>query len=175
MAQLGMTDREFEQYQLFMSEAVRLIGQDALLYPVDTVTEDLYSDKDITFLKPRKIGLIFDQNPRPILKKFQWLTEDEELPYLAYIVSLDHSDKAFTVQEQMKVVIQSERVLKSERYFLVSNVRGVTIDPLMWICKLVPYRPKFDMKPETSSYDSTLNKKTDTGYSYFKGDINDLD
>lgn len=168
MAVLGMSDKEFEFYQRSISEAVRLIGQDALLFPVGFVTEDLYSDKDIDYEGVRKIGLIFDSNPKPILKKFQWLTEEEELPYLAYIVPLDHDNEEFIAQENMLIQIASERVLKSERTFLVTNVRGVTLDPLMWMCKLVPHRPKVDMDPETPYIESTVAPKTDTGYSYLR-------
>lgn len=166
MPVLGMSDKEFDFYQHSMSEAVRLIGQDALLFPVGVLKEDLYSDKTVTYKGARKIGLLFDTNPRPILKKFQWLTEDEELPYLAYIVPMDYKDVPFTVQEQMVIRIASERVLESERNFLVTNVRGVTLDPLMWICKLVPHRPKIDMNPTTPQVESTRVPKTDTGFSY---------
>lgn len=168
MAELGMNDIEFEFYQRSISEAVRLIGQDAYLFPVGFVKEDLYSDKSINYEGVRKIGLLFESNPKPILKKFQWLTEDEELPYVAYIVPLDHTDEEFIAQENMLIQIDSERVLQSERTFLVTNIRGVTLDPLMWMCKLVPHRPKVDMIPDTAEVDSTVVPRTDTGFSYLK-------
>jgi hypothetical protein len=168
MALLGMSDKEFEYRQKSIAEAVKLIGQDAYLFPVDSVTEDLYSDKDIVYEGARKIGILFESNPKPILKKFQWLTEDEELPYVAYLVPLDHKNIKFTVTDQMLIRIDSTRVLESERVFLVTNVRGVELDPLMWMCKLVPFRPKVDMNPKTGEYEPTVAPKTDTGYSYLK-------
>ena len=168
MAFLGMSDKEFEFHQKSISEAVRLIGQDAFLFPVNSVSEDIYSDKIVDYEGVRRIGLLFESDPKPILKKFQWLTEEEDLPYVAYIVPLDHEDKEFVAQENMLIRIASNRVLKSERTFLVTNVRGVTLDPLMWMCKLVPYRPKVDMNPSTPSVESTVVPKTDTGFSYLK-------
>lgn len=168
MALLGMSDLEFEFHQRSITEAVRLIGQDAYLFPVNSSEEDLNSDKDIVYEGARKIGLLFDSNPKPILKKFQWLTEEEDLPYVAYIVPFDHNNIEFEVTEHMLVRIDSKRVLNSERVFLVTNVRGVTLDPLMWMCKLVPYRPKVDMRPGTGKYEPTLNPKTDTGFTYLR-------
>lgn len=168
MAILGMNDAEFNYYQAAMTEAVKMIGQDAYLFPVDSVTEDIYSDKDIVYNRARKIGLLFESNPKPILKKFQWLSEDDELPYLAYIVPFDHKSVEFTVEENMLIRIDSKRVLQSERVFIVTRVRGTTLDPLMWMCTLAPYRPKVDMVPDTPEYNATLNPKTDTGYTYLK-------
>lgn len=166
MSELGMTDKEFEQHQLFISEAVRLIGQEAHLWPVNSFDLDLYHDPTVKYKEARRIGLFFESNPRPILKKFQWLSEEEELPYVAYIVPLDYEDKEFRVQENMFLQVESTRVLESERNFLISNVRGVNIDPLMWICKLVPARPKYDQHPETPEIEVTYKPKTDSGYSY---------
>lgn len=168
MKQLLMNRREYDLWEQEISECVRLLGQKALLSPVETIFNDLYYDKDMVYEDARPIGIIFESNPRPILKKNNWLIEDDELPYVAYIVPLDNFDKPFKVSEQMFIRITSVFGLESTREFVVQRVRGTTIDPLMYICNLTPYRPKLDFKPETEQTDHTESFKTDTATTYLK-------
>lgn len=168
MAELMMVDREFDQYQRYYAEALKLIGQDAYLFPADSVEEDMYFDKSVSYSDARHIGLIFESNPRPILKRYNWLTEDEELPFLAYIAPLDNNEDGFEVRDQMKIQINSKRVISSERFFIVQKVRGSSIDPLMFICSLTPYRPKVSMRPDLEGYHSTVNGVNEAGYTYLR-------
>lgn len=167
MARLGMSPEEYDYWVSNISEAFDLIGQDAELYQVAEIDKDMYNDVDILkHFTPRNIGLIFEDNPRPVLKKFNWLTEEEEIPYVAYLCSKDSSQRSLEVQEYMVVRVLSNYGLESERLFQVSSCRGSSIDPLFWICKLVPYRNKVDMVHETRQIESTRVRKNDTNFAY---------
>ena len=78
MARLGMSPEEYDYWVSNLSEAFDLIGQDAELYQVAEIDKDMYNDVELLkHFTPRKIGLIFEDNPRPILKKYNWLMEYE--------------------------------------------------------------------------------------------------
>lgn len=170
MAILGMSQVEYDYYVDQMREAMALIGQKAYLYQVDTEIKDLYRDPDITYKDAVEIGLVFEDNPKPTLKKMNWLTEDEELPYVAHIVAVGANKEPIEIAENMKIVIPSVYGLKTNRVFVVSRVNGNHIDPVMWICKLVPYREKVDIAPETTDRFETVREEggTDTSYGYLK-------
>ena len=168
MGMLGMTPGEYDYWVSNLSEAFKLIGQDAKLYQVDTESKDSYFDPTLTHKEAIEIGVIFDNNPKPILKGFNWMTEDEEVPYLCYVVSKDSNLQPVEIREHMVIVIPSVYGLVTTREFLVTHVRGTSIDPLAWICKLVPYRKKIDMKPETAEVDPVLKDTQDVGYGYLK-------
>jgi hypothetical protein len=168
MAQLGMSPEEYDYMVSCYSEACKLVGQDAKLFPVDSEVKDIYLDPTVTYKDVRDVGVLFENNPKPILKKLNWLTEDEELPFVCYVVAKDRSLKSFEVTENMVLVVPSVYGLVTERKFVVSHVRGTSIDPLAWICKLVPYRTKLDLDTSTEEIDSTLAGKNDVNYGYLK-------
>lgn len=171
MARLGMSPEEYDYWVSNLSEAFDLIGQDAELYQVAEIDKDMYNDVELLkHFTPRKIGLIFEDNPRPILKKYNWLMEDEEIPYVAYLCSKDSSQKSLEVREYMIVRVKSNYGLESDRLYQVTSCRGSSIDPLYWICKLVPYRNKVDMVPDTKKIDSTRVRKNDTNFAYLNLD-----
>lgn len=173
MALLGMTPEEYDYMVSNMSEALKLIGQDAMLYQVYDIEKDFYNDTEsLELLSHRKIGLIFEDNPKPVLKKFNWLTEEEEIPYIAYICSKDSNQEPLVVQDRMLIRIKTNLGIESDRIFQITSVRGNSVDPLYWICKLVPYRNKVDFRPETKKVDSTRVDKNDVNYSYLKRDEN---
>lgn len=171
MARLGMTPEEYDYWVSNISEAFDLIGQDAELYQVAEIDKDLYNDVEyFKHFTPRKIGLIFEDNPKPVLKKFNWLMEEEEIPYVVYLCSKDSSQRSLVVQEHMIVRVESVLGLESERLFQVSSCRGSSIDPLFWICKLVPYRMKVDFNPDTKEIEPTRVRKNDTNFAYLNID-----
>lgn len=167
MSILGMSQKEYDYYVDQVRESMALIGQEAILYQVDTEEKDLYRDPSTTYKDAVKIALVFDDNPKPILKKHNWLTEDEELPYVAHIVALATNGEPVVVRENMKIRVKSKLGLKSDRVFLVSRVVGNHIDPITWICKLTPYREKVDMNPDTCEYEDMREEgKQDTSFGY---------
>lgn len=169
MALLGFSQTEYEYYVDQYRESMKLIGQDAWLYEVAVERKDLYRDPDLLYKKPRKISLVFEENPKPILKRNNWLTEDEELPYIAYVVAVDDEGKPVEVRQYMKIRVVSKYGLRTDRFFIVSRVTGNHIDPLMWICKLVPYREQLDLDPSTEKLEVVEDlDNTETSFGYLK-------
>lgn len=167
MAILGMSQTEYDYYVDQLREAMALIGQDAILYQVETEAKDLYRDPSVTYKEAVNIGLIFEENPKPILKQLNWLTEDEELPYVAHIVALATNKEPIIVRENMKIRVKSKYGLQADRVFVVSKVNANHIDPVTWICKLVPYREKVDFNQETEEHEDIREEgKQDTSYGY---------
>lgn len=170
MGSLTMTPDEYAYYVDNLREAFDLIGQKAYLFEVDEEVKDIYRDPTTTYKERRRISLVFEENPKPILKKFGWLSEDEELPYVANVVAVDSNGDPVEIRENMKILVVSELGLQNNRMFLVSKVTGNNIDPLTWICKLVPYRTKISLSAEEmkEEYQEPVN---DTRFSRLKVEI----
>lgn len=166
MGRLTMTKDEYNYYVDNIREAFNLIGQKAVLFQVDQEIKDIYHDTDIAYKDGKEVSIIFEDNPKPILKKFNWMTEDEELPIVANVVALADDGTPIEVRERMKILLKSELGLETQRMFLVSKVTGNSIDPLVFICKLVPYRFKTDIDLDTEGYQSSIGERDNTGFSY---------
>lgn len=166
MGLLDMSRSEAELHMKFITEAAKLRGQPCLLYQIDTSVSDLHNDKDIVYKDPVLVNILFDEHPKTILKKLNWFTEDDELPYVAYLTSMDKNYSDVRVTKDCLVETRSTQVEQSERTkFVISEVRGNSINPVYWICKLVPYRPKSKM---TEVNDPDAPNNTSMGYSYVK-------
>lgn len=166
MGLLDMSRAENELHMRFIAEAAKLRGQPCRLYQIDSSTSDLHNDKDIVYKEPVLINILFEEHPRTILKKLNWLAEDEELPYVAYLTSLDKDYTPVEVTKDCLIEMKSIQVEQAERTrFLISSVRGSQINPVFWICKLVPYRPKAYM-PDVIDPEAPNN--TEMGYSFIK-------
>lgn len=172
MGKLGMTDYE-EQYLIDSNvELVNLYGIDAKFYQYLNDNIDFYNDSFPDYLPPSDINILFETNPKPILKKMDWYTEDQELPYIAYITIKDSNNELVQVNKGCMVELSSTQYNKitkvSVRKFLISEVSGSHINPLYYTCKLVPYRKPVTQKevidPETPVKDSNL------GYNYIQRD-----
>ena len=168
MGQLGMTLKEYDYYIENLAEAFMLIGQEAKLYQVLVEEKDMYHDPSLEYGDYVNVGVIFEDNPKPILKKYNWFVEDEELPFVCYLVAKDNDGEPVDVRENCILEIPSKYGLETERRFLTISVRGSSIDPLAWICKLVPLRNKIDMIPATLETDTKLKPQDDVGFSYLK-------
>lgn len=168
MNNLMMNDREFLEYQRMYSEACRLIGQPATLYVNKNYDTDLYHDKFVEHEGGRAIGIIFEQSPMPILKQFNWMSEEDEIPYVVYMVPLDSFETPFVVEEQMIVALESTRNIQSTKLFRVNKVKGSSIDPLMFICNLAPYRAPVDFQPEVPGLQESYRPRSDMENSYLK-------
>lgn len=167
MSVLGMSELEYDYWISTISEGLKLIGNDAKLLQVEDISRDIYYDVDnITFEEATDIGILFEDNPKPILKKMGWLTEDEELPFVAYICSKDNNLQALNISTHMLIYVPSKYGVKDTKIFNVTSIRGSSINPLMWICKLVPYRPKLDFNADTPEIEHTIIDNGDDNYSY---------
>ena len=166
MGLLDMSRSEAELHMRFITEAAKLRGQPCLLYQIDNSVSDLHNDKDIVYKDSVLVNILFDEHPKTILKKLNWFTEDDELPYVAYLTNMDKNYSDVRVTKDCLIEIKSTQVEQSERTrFIISEVRGNSINPVYWICKLVPYRPKSIM---TEVIDPDAPSNTSMGYSYVK-------
>ena len=166
MGLLDMSRSEAMLHVKFITEAAKLRGQACLLYQVDKSTSDLHNDKDIIYKDPVLVNVLFDDSPKTILKKMNWFNEDEDLPYVVYLTHMDKNYSDIRVTKDCLIEMKSIQVEQAEcTRFIISDVKGNSINPVYWTCKLVPYRPKSEMK-EVQDYEAPNN--TDMGYSFIR-------
>lgn len=170
MASLGMTQKEYDYWVDNYAEAAKLIGEEAKLLQVESEYKDLYYDPDRTYKDSRDIGVLFEENPKPILKKMNWFQEDESLPYLAYVVAKDNELEPLEIKEGMIILLRSKYGLITDRRFLVTDVRGTSINPLGYLCKLVPDRERVDFDETTPEIEHSYRKPNDVNYGYLNID-----
>lgn len=163
MGLLYQNKSEHDFYARAIAEAAQLLGEPALIYIPDVKKYDINNDKQIVYQKPILINIIFEENPKPILKKNNWLTEDPDLPYVVYIPKKadDYSDVNAEKDSLIKITnIQVDNMYESD--FIITNIVGSKLRPLFWECKLAPYRPNVKGK----SHNSDVPDSTKHGYSY---------
>lgn len=166
MGLLDMSRSENALHMKFIAEAAKLRGQSCRLYQIDKKSSDLHNDKDIIYKEPVLINILFEEHPKTILKKMNWFSEDEELPYVAYLTNLDKNYQEVEIEKDCLIETKSIQVEYQERTrFLISSVRGSQVNPVFWICKLVPYRPKANM-PDVIDPEAPSN--TDMGYGFIR-------
>ena len=174
MGKLFMDATEHEFWEEEIAEAARLLGQECKLYQVDIIDEDINRDTKVSYKEPVSINILFEDNPKPKLKKLGWLTETDDLPYLAYITSLDDNYERVKVDKYAKITVLNNL---GEVDLQISEVSGSEIDPLFWICKLVPYRYNFDdnaVDKDSSDYNdasitsSSREDGSNPNYNYLK-------
>lgn len=141
MGLLDMNQSEHVLWEELIAESAKLVGQECLLYQIDTSTADLNGDAHVTYKDPVKANILFEENPKPVIKKMGWQLESDDLPYVAYITSLDDNYSRVVIEKNVKVVVPNNL---GEVDLLVSNVVGSKVNPLFWTCKLVPYRYNLD-------------------------------
>lgn len=166
MGLLDMSRGENSMWMRFIAEAAKLRGQPCILYQIDHAHHDLHNDKDIIYKEPVLFNILFEDNPKTILKKMNWFSEDEELPYVAYLVGLDESYADVEIAKDCRIDTRSIQVKQSEEtQFLISSVKGSSVNPVFWICKLVPYRPK---SIRTEVVDPESPNSTEMGYHFIQ-------
>lgn len=165
--ELMPSGREFIYLTSMMAEASKLLGQEAKLYQVKKRKEDLYHDWKRQYEDPVQIGLIFENNPQPVLKKHRWLNENEEA-YVAYLSFYDKKYQALKVEEGMLVEVITKFPVPESRIFRVSLVQSLTLNPLMWLCKLVPYREHIDLNPDSPVVEDRIQHVTSFNHSLVK-------
>lgn len=165
-----MARGEHDLWVNYMAEASRLLGHECNLYEVVQVDKDSSHDPYVQYKEePVRINILFEDNPKPTLKKLGWYNESEDLPYVAYMTYLSDKYEKVSIEEHSIVEIPHEQipgVLKNSK-FMISSISGSTINPLFWIVKLVPYRYNLD-KPKVEDKESADSEQADLGFSYFK-------
>lgn len=180
MALLGMNSNEHNLWELYITEATKLHGQKCKLYLIEEKVKDLNHDPNVTYKDPIDFNILFESNPKPILKKMGWYIEDDDLPYVAYLTSYANKHDRIELRKETKISIPNIQGISE---FTISDIRGSKINPLFWICKLVPYRynvdnPRVDLHPDDykdASVDQSRDKdevqaKGDPNYKYFRRD-----
>lgn len=71
-----------------LSEAHWLYGTLVDFYPCLSYARDVSNDPHPVWSHPEKINIYFEENPKAKLRKLNWLADDENLPFLAYISNI---------------------------------------------------------------------------------------
>lgn len=158
MSKLGVVEYEYNYIVNAYTEAFELIAQDATYYEIDSETKDKNYDPTVEYKSAREIGVIFVDNPKPILKQYGWVIEDKNT-VVVFISPKDRNLDLLDVKEHTVFDVESKYGIQSEKRFFITNVTGSTIDPFMFICTAVPYRKR--VVPEDTS-------NRETGSSYLK-------
>lgn len=161
MGLLYMNQSEHELWEELVAESAKMLGQECLLYQIDTSNPDLNRDTHVTYKEPVRVNILFEENPKPVIKKMGWQTENDDLPYVAYITNLDDDYSRIVIEKDVKISVPNNL---GEVDLLVSNVVGSKINPLFWTCKLVPYRYNLDNDEVDKNPDDYDNASiTDSG------------
>jgi len=169
MGILAYSDIEWEYLVRTVSEFFTLMGYDALLYQVECVERSLHYDIDsATFWEPVKIGIAFETNPKPLLRKWFWNTEesakDTQVVHMGFMDTLEHY---IACAPGMEFTVQVKHGIPDVKRFRVNEVHGDALNPLMWVCTVSPVRAQSDFRPEDpGEVQVTRNDPSQTRYSY---------
>ena len=145
---MGLLSMEVQEHMLhtrYIAEASKLHGHRCLLYTPKTTTHNLHHDDDSTYNNPIAASILFESDPKPVLKNYNWFSEEESMPYIAYITNLDENYQDIVIERNTIVELEHVQVHSNLiKKFIITEIRGSKINPLYWICKLVPYREKID-------------------------------
>lgn len=163
---LGMSVEEHNMWITYLAESASLLGNECSIYLIKNREDDINNDPYIEYYDPVKINILFDKNPKSILKKLGWYTEDDKLPYIAYLTCLSDNYKINYPQKYSLIEVPNTMInSKNSNKFVISDIKGSKINPLFWICKLVPYRYNLENEYVNISPDLEDNK-TFTKYKY---------
>lgn len=85
----NLNSNEHISMMLNISESLYLQGTTCKYYACKSYTRDINNDPVVDLsTEPIELEVSFESNPRPILKKMNWLAEDDELPYIANMSSI---------------------------------------------------------------------------------------
>ena len=149
MGRLTQDLTERELWRNYYVEAMDLIGQDCQIKFV-TKEKDMYNDYDIEVTMTVEAGLLYEENPKPLIESFGWHLEDDELPFVAYLAIKDREYQEMEIQKGIYIVVEGKE-------FEVTRVRADYVSNLVWIVTMVPRRFREKDVP-----------KANTGYSYLK-------
>lgn len=140
MGKLSMSQEEYEYYVSTLSEGFSLMGQDALLYQVKDYDKDAFSsDIKSTYEEPVKISILFEENPKPVLKLMNWLEDVKDSSYIVYVPTKLEDGSVLKITDKVIFKITSQYGLYASKSFIANKVQGNNIDPTLWICQVSPY------------------------------------
>lgn len=164
---MNNNENEHELFVNFYSEAFNLFGNDCYFIPIEGKIRDINHDPHILYGEKIPMRIVFESNPKTILKRLGWYNEDDELPYVAYIAFKDGGYTDIEIHDDCLIEVLSSTSNKksNNRTFIITNIRGNKIDPLYWTIKLAPYRPDEVISP---SIDKDTDDNVHSGYHYVK-------
>lgn len=168
MGLLGFTPEEYKFYIRSMSEALKLIGNEAYIREVKENRTNFYGDSSYSNKHRIKANIIFDNHPKPILRKMGWNTEEEDHPFVAWLSILSEKEKIIEMEEGLIVEVIGINGPDATQVFRVTRCHGSTIDPTMWLLLMMPYRKEIDFVPETPKHETVDPTKKDTEDKYIK-------
>lgn len=134
MTLLTPSYREYELQSKYITEALKLLGQECRLYYVESKENDMSRDNIITYYDHVvESTLLFEDSLEVKLKGRKWMKERDE-SIIAYI-SMEQVDK---MEEGVIVEIDSQ-YFNDDTKFLVTNIFGQVNTTFIRV-KLVPYR-----------------------------------
>lgn len=163
MGILSMSQLEHNHYIESMMEASKLLGQECKIYTVKNRVDDINSDPYIEYNYPINYNILFESQPKPILKKLGWYTNDDsDAPYIAYITSLSDNYKSFQLDRYSVIEVPYVQLDSGVSKFVISEIRGNSINPIYWVVKLVPYvynldSEKVNMNPDNEDDTSSVD------------------
>lgn len=172
IGRLDINSKEHDYQVSSAAEFVDLWGVETLFYQVDVLVRDRYRDPEVRYMDPVPVDVLFDEDPRPILKSHGWLTETgSELPFVIYVPMKDRAGRPLKVTDDCKVILQQKHRMTEIREFTITRVTGNHLMPMMWICKALPYREAHDFDPNTAEVDKVKGIEDEKGTNYLKVDI----
>lgn len=157
----------------YLTESAALFGKECDIHIVKSREDDINHDPYLEYYDPVKINILFEENPKPILKKMGWYSNEEDLPYVVYMTCLDSQYKIIYPEKYSLIDIPNIMATsKQTNKFTITEVKGSKINPLFWICKLVPYKynldntvvnenPKLDSKVANTKYNYLVRKTSE--------------
>lgn len=155
---------------------------------------DSAGDYYAEFGEEEEISITFEDSPRATLEKMNWLAEGEDLPYLAYISAINYPefkkwrdntdlDKVsgedknhwlssttspflINVTKYSRVELPYQMRESSTQLLTITEVRGDSINPTVFTCKLVPHRDAFDMDESTEEVERDLGNTGQNDYNF---------
>lgn len=159
MGSLDPNIKELSTLSKLQLEAAKQLGTEVEISFVQSTDLDNQHDPSYTFSTPKNISIILNERPqREVLRSLDWYNEDDEFtPLLAYISREDNEglniDMIMGTKVELPYKISGSAGTK---IYEVLDVKSVPPSTLMWVCKLVPVRGKFD-----NEVDKNVNQDSD--------------
>lgn len=171
MGLYDMTSRENDYYSESLSEANELLGTECTYYEPLEVHKDTLNDEDIKYGEGITVNVVFESHPKPVMKNLNWLVgkDSDILPLVAYISDVNKRlNRLVDVSKYGKLVVPYKLKQYGTREFKIDRVSGDSLNPIIWICSLVPIWYKTDMNPNTPDTDDKVDNGDGSDFDYIK-------
>lgn len=140
MGLFDISGQDKEVVRGMLNEAFALWGTNARLMQVTADNKDFNNDNDYQRLPYQEINLLYEEFPKPTLRKLGWFQEDQEMPAVAYVLPLDKDGNRVRLREGSVIEIPYNEVRDGVRTMFVGRCQADSLNFLYWICTLTPNR-----------------------------------